>query len=111
MTAEHQCLHATSSEAAYDPATQAAATATPALSKRLIRLADLFALIDVSKPTGHRLLAAGKIGPRPLRLTPAIVRFDALEVEQWLRHRQQDGSLHDMQSWAPVWDALKRKLH
>ena len=52
-----------------------------ALAKRLIRLADLFTLIDVKKATGHRLIAAGKIGPPAIRLTSATVRYDAVEVD------------------------------
>ena len=82
---------------------------TPAVGKRLIRLADLFALLDVSKPTGHRLLAAGKIGPRPIRLTSACVRFDADEVSVWLSTRKADGNLHDARTWAPVWESMRKR--
>jgi len=69
----------------------------------------LFALLDVSKPTGHRLLAAGKIGPRPIRLTTACVRFDADEVNVWLSTRKADGSLHDARTWAAVWESIRKR--
>ncbi len=81
----------------------------PAATKRLIRLADLFAAIDVKKATGHRLIGAGKIGPRAIRLTPACVRYDAAEVDAWLRHRKPDGNLHDARTWPPVWEMIQRK--
>jgi predicted DNA-binding transcriptional regulator AlpA len=77
--------------------------------KRLIRLRDLFAMLDVSKPTGHRLLAAGKIGPRPIRLTSACVRFDVDEVNIWLSARRPDGTLHDTKTWPSAWDTIKRR--
>jgi len=80
-----------------------------AVGKRLIRLRDLFAMLDVSKPTGHRLLAAGKIGPTPIRLTSACVRFDASEIDAWLSTRRPDGSLYDAKSWPPLWDMIKRR--
>ena len=85
-----------------------AVEATP-VAKRLIRLADLFAALVVSKPTGHRLLAAGKIGPRPIRLTPACVRFDADEVDAWLSTRKADGNLHDARTWAAVWESVRKR--
>jgi predicted DNA-binding transcriptional regulator AlpA len=111
MTAEPAVkLHAATAE---DTATQSAPEAhavEPAIvGKRLIRLKDLFALLDVKKATGHRLIAAGKIGPRAIRLTSACVRFDAEEVDAWLSTRKSDGNLHDATSWPPVWESLKRK--
>jgi predicted DNA-binding transcriptional regulator AlpA len=85
------------------------AVEVPVTSKRMIRLAHLFAVLDVSKATGHRLLAAGKVGPRPIRLTPACVRFDFDEVHAWLSTRRPDGSLHDARTWPAVWEMLQRK--
>jgi predicted DNA-binding transcriptional regulator AlpA len=75
----------------------------------LLKLGDLFKALAVSKSTGHRLIASGKIGPRAIHLTGAIVRFDADEVDGWLTHRKQDGSLHDARTWPAMWDSLKRK--
>lgn len=92
-----------------DPAPEAHADEPLPIGKRLIRLADLFAKIDVSKPTGHRLLSAGTIGPRAIRLTSACVRFDADEVDSWLSTRKPNGNLHDAKSWPAVWEMLQRK--
>ena len=98
----------TANTSASDPAPEAHAMATPANGKRLIRLADLFAQLNVSKPTGHRLIAAGKIGPRAIRLTAACVRFSADEVDAWLSARKPDGNLHDAKSWPPIWEMIQR---
>jgi predicted DNA-binding transcriptional regulator AlpA len=76
---------------------------------RLIKLADLFVALAVSKSTGHRLLASGRVGPRPIRLTAGTVRFDGAEVAAWMATRKPDGSFHDSQSWPPVWAAIKRR--
>ena len=100
-------LHDTEPAATIPDAERPPADAAPA--KRLIRLRDLFAMLDVSKPTGHRLLAAGRIGPRPIRLTSACVRFDADEVDTWLRSRKPDGALHSAATWGAVWEAIKRR--
>jgi predicted DNA-binding transcriptional regulator AlpA len=81
---------------------------TEASGKRLIRLADLFAQLSVSKATGHRLIAAGKIGPKAIRLTSACVRYDADEIDAWLTTRKPDGDLHDAASWPMIWFQQKR---
>ena len=66
MTAELSVkLHSPAGVPANDPAPVANVVEPPTVAKRLIRLTDLFALIDVSKATGHRLIAIGKIGPCP----------------------------------------------
>jgi predicted DNA-binding transcriptional regulator AlpA len=96
----------------HSPATQAPRQVAVELSpsqKRLIRLADLFAQLDVSKPTGHRLIAANKIGPKPIRLTPGTVRYDSEEVSAWLSTRRPDGNLHDARTWPAVWEAIQKK--
>jgi predicted DNA-binding transcriptional regulator AlpA len=103
-------LHAPTTDApAGNPAPEASTVEAPAIGKRLIRLADLFAALDVSRPTGHRLIAAGKIGPRAIRLTSACVRYDSDEVSSWLSTRRPDGNLHDARSWPEVWKMMQRK--
>lgn len=99
----------TDDPAANNPAPDARAVELPTSPKRLIRLADLFALLDVSKPTGHRLIAAGKVGPRAIRLTSACVRYCAEEVDAWFSTRRPDGNLHDAKSWPAVWEAIQRR--
>jgi len=111
MSVEHAVkLHVSDSDMpANDPVLDANVVEKPAEPKRLIRLADLFALLDVSKPTGHRLISAGKIGPRAIRLTPGCVRFDRDEVDAWIAIRKPDGNLHDARTWPAVWELLKKK--
>jgi len=104
-------LHAPAPEIpASDPAHEARIVESAVGNKRLIRLKDLFDLLDVSKPTGHRLIAAGKIGPRAIRLTSACVRFCAEEVDAWLSTRRPDGNLHDTKTWPAVWEMIRRKM-
>jgi predicted DNA-binding transcriptional regulator AlpA len=94
------------------PQQDTTATAAPTVEAKpgqLMRQRDLFALLAVSKATGHRLAAASKIGPRPIRLGAACLRYDHLEVLAWLANRRPDGSLHDARTWPTVWDALRRR--
>lgn len=91
------------------PSTAPHAVERSAAGKRLIRLKDLFDLLDVSKPTGHRLLAAGKVGPRRIRFSSGCVRFDGDEVDAWFANRRPDGSLYDGESWPPVWASIQQK--
>ena len=93
---------------ASDPTPDASAIKAPTV-KRLIKLVELFAALLVGRSTGHRLLAAGKIGPKAIRLTHASVRFDGDEVDAWLSTRKPDGNLHDARSWPPVWELIQRK--
>jgi predicted DNA-binding transcriptional regulator AlpA len=76
---------------------------------RLIRQAELFRRLAVSDATGHRLRAAGKIGPRPIRLGAGCLRYDLAQVLAWFRHPRPDGSLHDARSWPAVWAQLQRE--
>ncbi len=41
-------------------------------------------MLAVSKPTAYRMLSAGKLGPRPLRLTGKIIRWRESEIEAWI---------------------------
>jgi predicted DNA-binding transcriptional regulator AlpA len=75
---------------------------------RLIRQRDLFVnRMAVSMATGHRLTAAGKIGPRPIRVGSSV-RYFLPEVLAWLAHRRPDGQLHDRHTWSAVWTQLQR---
>src|SRR5688500_17411671 len=84
-------------------------TAIDASPKALMKLADVFRLLAVSESTGFRLFAAGKIGPKAIRLSSACIRFDDEEVDAWLAYRKQDGNLHDARTWPAVWDQIKRR--
>jgi predicted DNA-binding transcriptional regulator AlpA len=80
----------------------------PEPTRRLIRQRELFDRLAVSSATGHRLVSAGKIGPRPIRLSVQTLRYDLVEVLAWLRHRRPDGSLHDVRTWPAVWASLEK---
>jgi predicted DNA-binding transcriptional regulator AlpA len=73
-----------------------------------LRQLALFRLLAVSKATGHRLAAAGKLGPRPVRLGGCL-RYDLREVLAWLEARRPDGTLHDAKTWPAVWAAMRRE--
>jgi predicted DNA-binding transcriptional regulator AlpA len=101
----HLTVHSADPTPSTDSALQAA-------TGRLIRQNGpdgLFGRLAVSKATGHRLLASGKIGPRPIRLGSSSVRYDLTEVLAWLAHRRPDGQLHDAKSWPAVWEGLRRQ--
>jgi predicted DNA-binding transcriptional regulator AlpA len=76
--------------------------------RRFIRQLTLFQMIDVSAATGHRMRAAGKIGPRPVNLNGSCLRYDLREVSAWLEHRRSDGTLHDSKTWPAVWASLQK---
>jgi predicted DNA-binding transcriptional regulator AlpA len=75
---------------------------------QLIRQRELFGRLAVSSATGHRMVAAGRIGPRPIRLSRGCVRYDQEEVLAWIQCRRPDGSLHDAQTWPAVWASLRK---
>jgi hypothetical protein len=50
--------------------------------RRLIRQNDLFAMLGLSKASGHRALASGKIGPVAIRLCG--LRYDLNDVHAWI---------------------------
>lgn len=57
------------------------------MSMRMIgRLADVKALVGISRPTIDRLEAAGDF-PRRIRLGRAAVGWDLNEVREWLERR------------------------
>ncbi|QJX00250.1 helix-turn-helix transcriptional regulator [Frigoriglobus tundricola] len=68
----------------------------------------LAALLDIGVSTLDRLNAAGRIGPRPVRLGGAL-RWHRAEVLAWLAQRDPRGELHDAATWPAVWDALRRR--
>lgn len=55
------------------------------MEKQLVTTKDLAAMLSVSKPTIHRMIASGKLGPRPLRLGGRAVRWRESEIIAWIR--------------------------
>jgi predicted DNA-binding transcriptional regulator AlpA len=91
------------------PAPERADTETPTRTHlgQQIRQQKLFDLLDIGRATGFRLIASGKIGPKPIRLGGCL-RYDFAEVLAWLDHRQADGTLLDAKTWPAVWARLKK---
>lgn len=63
---------------------------------------ELAGAMRVSLATLFRLAAAGKIGPAPLRLSAACVRYRADECREWLSTSASDGRLPDRRAWAAL---------
>jgi predicted DNA-binding transcriptional regulator AlpA len=80
----------------------------PAAPSELLDRTALAAMLCIGTSTFDRLRAAGKIGPRPVRLGGAI-RWHRGEVLAWLAHRDPAGGLCGAEAWPPVWDALRRR--
>jgi len=76
--------------------------------RRFLRSQRLASLLDVSMATFWRVKAAGKIGPRPIRLSPGCVRYDLPEIRAWFDHRKPDGSLYSATEWPAVWAMLRK---
>ncbi len=79
-----------------------------ALRGQMIKRADIWELLRISSATGERLVAAGKIGPRAVRLGGCL-RYSLAEVLAWLDTRRQDGQLHDARTWPFIWESLQTK--
>src|SRR5579871_1265029 len=75
---------------------------------RLIDRDELARRLSIGVSTLDRLRAAGKIGPRPIRIG-GVIRFLLAEVTAWLSTPDQNGELHDAATWVAVWQAIQRK--
>jgi predicted DNA-binding transcriptional regulator AlpA len=75
---------------------------------RLMRPPELAAALAVSHKTRDRMRAAGKVGPRVIRLSAQALRYDPAEVAAWLQHRDRNGQLYDAQAWPAVWQQLQQ---
>jgi predicted DNA-binding transcriptional regulator AlpA len=62
------------------------------------------ALCGISRPTWHRLRAAGKVGPAPVRLG-RCVRYRKAEVESWIA-----ANCPDAKTWAAIQAAAGRRI-
>jgi predicted DNA-binding transcriptional regulator AlpA len=64
-------------------------TESPGAQALLIRDAEAATLAGISRAHLHRLRAAGKIGPAPIRLGRAL-RFDRTEWVEWIASKCPD---------------------
>lgn len=74
---------------------------TPAtdLQPLLIGYDELATLMGVSRATVHRMASAGKIGPKPLKLSGGCTRWHRPTIERWLDESQRAGRLIERQEW------------
>jgi predicted DNA-binding transcriptional regulator AlpA len=78
-----------------------------AADARMISQAELWNRLGVSKATGHRMIAAGEVGPRSIRVRGSL-RYYLREVVAWLEQRATDGNLHDATNWPGIWATLQK---
>lgn len=60
------------------------------MEQRLIKLRELCALTQLSKPTIYRLMAEGNF-PRPMRLSKHRVAWRVKDIELWIADLSQAG--------------------
>ena len=75
---------------------------------RLIDRGEFAHRAALAVSTFDRLRAAGKIGPRAVRVGGSV-RFMLPEVIAWLSHPTPSGELHTIETWPAVWAALQKK--
>ncbi len=56
--------------------------------KRLLRIAEVTALVGLSRATVYRLIDSGGF-PRPVRLSPGRVAWVRREVEDWMSRLEE----------------------
>jgi predicted DNA-binding transcriptional regulator AlpA len=75
---------------------------------RLIDRDELASRLSIGTSTLDRLRAAGKIGPRVVRVGGAV-RFMLPEVIAWVSHLTPGGELHTIETWPAVWASMQKK--
>ena len=64
----------------------------------LISIADVAAMLSVSKATVERMHAAGEL-PEPIRLRGKTVRWDRTELRDWWRSTKKGGQPPSRAEW------------
>lgn len=70
-------------------------SATPLLVDRR----ELARLLSVSTATLDRMSAAGKIGPKPIKLSAGRLAWRLATIERWLIESEAYGELIDRKDW------------
>ena len=65
----------------------------------LIDARELARLLSVSPATLARLKAAGRIGPRPIKVSAGRVAWRRETVERWIAESERTGELIDRMAW------------
>ena len=77
-------------------------TSSPAMIDR----SAFAAMLSMGASTFDRHKAAGKIGPKPVRIGGCL-RWNRAEVEVWLIHRNGD-ELFTVETWPAIWQQINR---
>ena len=89
-------------------APSAGPSADPSDHNRLIDREEFANRLTIGVSTLDRLRAAGKIGPRAVRVGGAV-RFLLAEVVAWLSSPDRGGELYDAETWPAVWQTMEPK--
>ena len=75
----------------------------------LLTKGEFAGLLRVGESTFDRYRAAGRVGPRALRIGGSL-RWSRAEVEEWVKRPTPRGELMDADTWPTVWaDSEKRR--
>ena len=69
------------------------------LQPLLVGPKELARLLGVSVATFHRMKAAGKIGPEPIRISAGRIGWRLQTIERWLSESERAGELIDRRTW------------
>jgi len=69
------------------------------LEPMLVGPKELARLLGVSVAKFHRMKAAGKIGPKPIRVSTGRIAWSVATVRRWLEASERAGALVDRRTW------------
>lgn len=78
------------------PTTELKGTSEPRL---LVGRREMARLLDVSEATLDRMNAAGKIGPRPLKVSAGRIAWSYESVRRWVTESERGGELIGRRDW------------
>ena len=76
------------------------------VSALLIDRSAFAAMLSMGDSTFDRNRAAGRIGPRPIRMSGSL-RWERREAEMWIANRNGD-ELYDAATWPGIWQQIQR---
>lgn len=65
----------------------------------LVGRVELARLLGVSEATLDRMRSAGRIGPRPLQLSPGRIAWRRSTIERWIAESERAGQLLNAANW------------
>ena len=76
------------------------------VSALMIDRSAFAAMLSMGNSTFDRNRAAGRIGPRPVRISGSL-RWNRHETEMWIANRNGD-ELYDASTWPGIWQQIQR---